>query len=128
MKICLDFDTALDFLRGEPTTLEKMRLYADREEICVTSFTLLHLSETLNRPEVVTAFANSVTVLPFDRRAAQEATRITREIEKKGDAEKRMEVVLTAAICIANDAWLFSHYKPSNKPSDFDGIKALKKV
>ena len=129
VKICLDFDTAIDFLRGEQSTLEKMRYYADREEICITSFTLLHLTEAINKPEVMMAFANRVTVLPFDKRAAQQAAVINREIEEKGDAEKRMEVVLTAAICIANDALLFSREPPNSRtPSKFDGIKGLKKV
>lgn len=129
VKICLDFDTAVDFLRGEQSTIEKMRYYTAHEEICITSFTLLHLTEAVSKPEVVMAFANSVTVLPFDRRAAQQAARIRREIEEKGDAEKKMEVVLTAAICIANDAVLFSREQPGSRaPSKFDGIKDLKKV
>lgn len=122
-KICLDFETALDFLRGDNATLEKMRYYADREELCITSFTLLHITEVINKPDVVAAFANGVTILPFDRKAAQKAAAINRELEEKGNLGKRSEIVLTAAICIANDALLFAH-----KPSDFDGIKGLKKV
>lgn len=122
-RICLDFETALDFLRGEPATIEKMKYYADREELCITSFTMLHITEVISRPEVVSAFANGVTVLPFDRRAAQLAAAINRELEERGDATKKSEVVLTAAICIANDALLFSR-----TPSKFDGIKGLKKV
>ncbi len=122
-KICLDFETALDFLGGGNATYEKMRYYADREEMCITSFTMLHITEVINKPEVVSAFVNGVTVLPFDRKAAQIAAAINRELEEKGNSGKRSELVLTAAICIANDALLFAH-----KPSDFDGIKGLKKV
>jgi predicted nucleic acid-binding protein len=122
-KVCLDFDTALDFLRGDPRTLDKMRYYADREEMCITSFTMLHITEVINKPEVVAAFANGVTVLPFDRKAAQMAATINRELQDKGNSGKRNEIVLTAAICIVNDASLFAQ-----KPSDFDGIKGLKKV
>jgi predicted nucleic acid-binding protein len=122
-KICLDFETALDFLGGGNATYEKMRYYADREEMCITSFTMLHIIEVINKPEVVSAFVNGVTVLPFDSKAAQVAATINRELEEKGNSGKRSELVLTAAICIANDALLFAH-----KPSDFDGIKGLKKV
>lgn len=122
-RICLDFETVLDFLRGGNATYEKMRYYADREELCITSFTMLHITEVISKPDVVASFANGVTVLPFDKRAAQIAAAINRELEERGDATKKGEVVLTAAICIANDALLFTH-----KPSDFDGIKGLKKV
>lgn len=124
-RICLDFETALDFLRGDVATIEKMRYYADREELCITTFTMLHIMEVVNKPEVVTAFVNSVTVLPFDRKAVQIAAAINRELEEKGDSGKRSEVVLTAAICMANDALLFSRAQSMSK---FDGIKGLKKV
>jgi len=122
-RICMDFEIAVDFLRGDNATIEKMRYYADREELCVTSFTMLHIIEAITKPEVVSAFANGVTVLPFDRKAAQIAAAINRELEAKGDAGKRGEIVLTAAICIANDALLYSR-----TPSKFDGIKGLRKV
>jgi predicted nucleic acid-binding protein len=122
-RICLDFEIAVDFLRGDNATIEKMRYYADREELCVTSFTMLHITEAITKPEVVSAFANGVTVLPFDRKAAQIAAAINRELEAKGDAGKRGEIVLTAAICIASDALLYSR-----TPSKFDGIKGLRKV
>jgi len=119
-KICLDFEAALDFLRGEQKTIEKLKYYADREEICITSPDMFHLFKSINKPAVATAFANSVTVLPFDRRAAQIAASISRELvdhEGKGDG------IVTAAICIASNAYLFS--KNSSK---FDRIKGLKKV
>ena len=122
-KICLDFETALDFLRGDSGAVEKLRYYADREELCITSFTLLNLLHTINKPEVVSAFSNSVTVLPFDRRAANFAANLTKEIDERGDAQKRMDSILTAAICMANNAFLFSR-----SPAKFDGIKGLRKV
>jgi predicted nucleic acid-binding protein len=122
-KICVDFDKVLDFLRGDNAAVEKMKYYADSEELCITSFTMLHITEVINKPEVVSAFTSGVTVLPFDRKAAQIAVAINRELEEKGNSGKRSELVLTAAICIANDAHLFAQ-----KPSDFDGIKGLKKV
>ncbi|MBU0532251.1 type II toxin-antitoxin system VapC family toxin [Candidatus Micrarchaeota archaeon] len=119
----MDFETALDFLRGDPATIEKLKYYADREELCVTSLTMLHLLETVNKKEIVMKFANSVTVLPFDKRAAQIASQINKGLMEKGELPKMMESILTAAICMANDAFLFS--RSSWK---FDGIKGLKRV
>ncbi len=122
-KICLDFETALEFLRGDPATIEKLKYYADREEICITSITLMHLLEAVNKHDVVGAFANGVTVLPFDKKAAQFASKIMGEVESKGSSYHVRDSILTAAICMANDAFLFS-----KNVSKFDGIKGLKKV
>lgn len=121
-KICLDFETALDFLRGDPATIEKLKYYADREEICITSLTMMHLLETINKPDVVVAFASSVTILPFDKKAAQVASRIMNEMKDRGDLAKVTDSVLTAAICMANDAFLFS--RSGSKVE----IKGLRKV
>jgi predicted nucleic acid-binding protein len=123
-KICLDFETALDFLRGEAGTKEKLMYYADREELCITSLTLMHLLEAVsNKHEVVAAFAASVTVLPFDKKAAQNASKIMNELREHGDGGELTESVLTAAICIANDALLYCR-----KPANFAGIRGLRKV
>lgn len=122
-KICLDFETTVDFLRGDPATIEKLKYYADREELCITSHTMMHLLETIKKREVVVVFANSVTILPFDKKAAHIASQINREIYRKGELPKMTDSVLTAAICMANDAFLFS--RTSWK---FDGIKGLKRV
>jgi predicted nucleic acid-binding protein len=75
-KICLDFETALDFLRGEPKTIGKLKWYADREDVCVTAFTMAHLLEAVKKPEVTNAFVNSVTVLPFDKKAVSILNRL----------------------------------------------------
>ncbi|MEW6749150.1 MAG: hypothetical protein AB1295_05575 [Candidatus Micrarchaeota archaeon] len=122
-KICLDFETAVDFLRGDPSTIEKLKYYAHREEVCITSHTMMHLMETIRKREVVLAFANSVTVLPFDKKAAHIASQINKDIEGKGELPKTAESVLTAAICMANDAFLFSR-----STWKFDGIKGLRRV
>jgi predicted nucleic acid-binding protein len=123
-KICLDLEAALDFLRGDPATIEKLKYYAAREDICITSLTMMHLSEVINKPEVVSAFAANVTILPFDKKAATVAGKIMNELKDRGDGGQKMnESVMTAAICMANDAFLFAK---SN--AKFDGIKGLKKV
>ena len=122
-KICLDFETAVDFLRGDPGTIEKLKYYADREEICITSFTMMQLLETIKRPEITSQISNSLTILPFDRRAAAIAHSINNEMKKKGGIPKPKDSVLTAAICIANDAFIYSR-----TPWKFEGIRGLRKV
>lgn len=122
-KICLDYEAALDFLKGEPVTIEKLKYYADREEICITSFTMVHLMESIKKTEAVGAFINSVNVLSFDRKAAAVAARLMREVRELGIRDAQMDDVLTAAMCISNNAFLFAR-----KPSKFDGIKGLRKV
>ncbi|MBD3210499.1 hypothetical protein GF318_03910 [Candidatus Micrarchaeota archaeon] len=84
---------------------------------------MYHLFETVTKKEAVMKFSNSVTVLPFDKRAAQVASQINQDLVVKGELPKMMESVLTASICIANDAFLFS--RSSWK---FDGIKGLRRV
>jgi predicted nucleic acid-binding protein len=122
-KICLDFEIAIDFLRGDQATIEKLKYYADREEFCITSLTMLHLMETISKPDVIAAFAGNVTVLPFDKKAAQIASKIMNEFREKGETRKMDDSILTAAICMANDAFVFS-----KTPAKFEGIKGLKKV
>ncbi|MGV8085898.1 MAG: type II toxin-antitoxin system VapC family toxin [Candidatus Bilamarchaeum sp.] len=123
-KICLDFEAALDFLRGDNAILEKLKYYLASENICITSFTMLFLFQSLRKPDLVTAFVNQVTVLPFDGKSAQLAAAINHELEDGPKAgSKRLEDIMTAAICISNDAFLFSR-----NPSRYDGIKGLRKV
>ncbi len=121
-KICLGYDAVVDFLRGEPSTVEKLHYYADQEEICITGVTLYNLLETINKKEIVISFANSVTILPFDRKAAVIANKINRDAVAKG-ADTPAESIMTAAVCLANDAFLFTR-----KPANYEGIKGLKKV
>jgi len=122
-KICLDFDTAIDFLKGDPGTIEKLRYYADREEICITSMTMMQLLETIKKKEIVGDFANSVTVLSFDKKAAAIAIKINHDMKIKGGIPKTMDSILTASICLANDAFIFSR-----SPWKFEGIRGLRKV
>lgn len=122
-RICLDFEAALDFLRGEPAIIDKMRYYADHEEICITSLTMMHLLEVINKPEVVFMFSANVTVLPFDKKAAQIASKIMNDFKERGDTPKISDAVLTAATCMSNEAFVFTR-----TTGKFDGIKGLKKV
>jgi predicted nucleic acid-binding protein len=122
-KICLDYEAALDFLRGDSATVEKLMYYADREDLCITSMTLMHLYETVSRQDVVGAFAANVTVLPFDKKAAQITTKLMNELREQGESVLISDSLLTAGVCLANDALIY--YKT---PSRYARIKGLKKV
>ena len=52
-KICLDFETALDLLRGDITVVEKLRNYAPNEEICLTSMAMTQLMISVTKTEAV---------------------------------------------------------------------------
>jgi predicted nucleic acid-binding protein len=121
-KICLDFEAVLEFLRGEPTTLEKLKWYVDREDVCVTALTMTHLMETVKRPDVINAFLNSVTVLPFDKKSAALLCRLLAEAREKGQQVRTGDNLVTASICMANDAFLFT-----KSPANYD-VKGLRKV
>ncbi len=126
-KICLDFETALDLLRGDLTVVEKLRNYAPNEEICLTSLAMTQLMMAVTKTDAVKSFLNSVTVLPFDKNAAYIAANLAMELHSAGDDQKRLDTIMTAAICISNKAHLFSR-APTNTESKYDGIKGLKKV
>jgi predicted nucleic acid-binding protein len=79
--------------------------------------------ETVKKPEVINAFVNSVTVLPFDKKAASVFHRLVTETRERGADLKSVDPLVTAAICMANDAFLFT-----KSPKNYDRIKGLRKV
>ena len=121
-KICLDTEVTIDFLLGEKTTVEKLRNYIVKEEICINPITLFYLHRAIQKPDVVSNFAANVTVMQLDSQAAAKAAEIEQELREKG-IEKTNDIILTAAMCIVNSAFLFT--KDRKK---FDGIRGLKIV
>ncbi len=121
-KICLDTEIAIDFLKGEPATVEKLKYYTMREEICINALTFIQLVTAIRKQEVANAFVNSVTVLDFDKKAAQTASRVIKDSREAGHLHK-IDSIITAAICITNDAFLFTKERKR-----FEGIKGLKLV
>ena len=122
-KICLDFEAAIEFLRGEQSTIEKLKWYVDREEVCITAFTMAHIIESVKKPEVINRFVNSVTILPFDKKSATILSRLLTELRERGLEVKHTDNLVTASICMANDAFLFT-----KSPSNYEGAKGLRKV
>lgn len=122
-KICLDTDIAFDFLRGEQNTVEKLKYYAAREEICISALTLIHLLTVIRKQEVAQSFSNSVTILDLTAKSARLASRLMQELKEKGYSSKNIDSVLTAAICMSNNAFLITKDR-----AKFEGIKGLKLV
>ena len=121
-RICLETEVILDFLCGEKSAVEKIRYYTDRDQICITPFTLVQLNTVIKKPEVLNAFVSNVTILPFDKNSGLIASRLLNELREKG-TKVNIESLLTAAICIENSALLFTKNRAL-----FDGIKSLKFV
>ena len=121
-KICLDYYAALDFLRGEPTAVEKLNYYMNNDEICISALTLTHLLYTIKKQDVIISFANSVTVLPIDRKVAVVSSKIRNELAEN-NIEISQEALINAAVCIVNDAFLFTR-----KAAEYEKIRGLKKV
>lgn len=121
-KICLETEVVLEFLCGEKTTVNKLRYYTDRDQICITPFTLVQLNTAIKKPEVLNAFISSITILPFDKNCGIVAARLIDELKEKG-GRVNIDSVITAAICIENRALLFTKNR-----SVFEGIKSLKFV
>ncbi len=121
-KICLDNDVVLDFLCGDKATVEKLRYYASNEQLCINAITSMELSTTIKKREVLEEFLRNISILPFDREATKIATKILNETMEKGIVP-HFSTVLTASVCIANSAFLFT-----NNRSRFEGIKGLRLV
>lgn len=121
-KICLDTGVVFDFLKGEQTVVEKLKYYAAREDICITSFTLLQLLSTIKKPEIVFSFVNSLNILDFDKKAATIAAKIFQELNEKR-MKTGIESIVTASICIKDNSFLFTKSRKK-----FEGIRGLKLV
>jgi len=121
-KICLDYSAALDFLKGDKAVAEKINYYINSDEICISALTLMHLLYTIKKQDVIISFANSVTVLPVDRKVAVVSSKVRNELADNQDSIPQ-EALINAAVCIVNDAFLFTR-----KPADYEKIKGLKRV
>lgn len=121
-KICLDYSAALDFLKGEKTVAEKLNYYINNDEICISALTLAHLLYTVKKQDVIISFANSVTILPIDRKAVVVSSKLRNELAENAN-EISHETLMNAAVCIVNDAFLFTR-----RAADYEKIKGLKRV
>ena len=121
-KICLDTGFCLDFLRGDKSTVEKLKYYADREEICISDLTVMQLLASLKKTGVLSDFLNNITVISMNRKAANLSLRLIHEQKDKG-VDPDIESTMLAAVCMTNHAFLITKER-----AKFEGIRGLKLV
>lgn len=121
-RICLDSDVALEFLRGDRATVEKLQHYANREEICIHPLTAVELGSSIRKKDVMDNLLHTITILPIDKKTAQVTIQLLQDLRERG-FRPSLFAVYTAAICLAHNAFLFTKDR-----SKFEGIKGLKLV
>jgi predicted nucleic acid-binding protein len=119
-RICLDFDVMFDFLKGNRQTVEKIRHYVEHEELSITAVTFFELVSSIKKKGRVLRLLDSLTLLPFDKDAALRANRIYESMQKKS-SEAGMRELVNAAICINNEALLYTKNR-----APYEGIEGLK--
>lgn len=120
-KICLSSDVVFDFLTGDETAIQKIKLYAN-EDLCITSLTLFELRSVAEKQESISEMLSYLSVLDFDSRAAEVAARIVRE-DLHHSIARSTKTVINAAICISNNSLLFTRDR-----AGFEAIRGLKLV
>ncbi|MFA5411915.1 MAG: type II toxin-antitoxin system VapC family toxin [Candidatus Micrarchaeia archaeon] len=119
-KICLDTDVVLDFLKGHKASVAKIRHYVDNDELSITSLTFFELVSAIKKKGRVLPILDNLTLLPFEKKAALRANRIHESIQAQ-KMEIGMRELINSAICIENEAWLYTKNR-----STYDGVEGLK--
>ncbi len=119
-RICLDSDVMFDFLKGNKATVEKIRHYVEHEDLSITAVTFFELVSSIKRKGRVLRILDSLTLLPFDKEAALRANRLYESLQKK-KAEVGMRELVNAAICVNNEALLYTKNR-----APYEGIDGLK--
>lgn len=119
-KICLDTDVVLDFLKGHKPAVAKIRHYVDNDELSITSLTFFELVSSVSKRGRVMRILDNLVLLPFDKEAALRANKIHESLQKQ-KMEIGMRELMNSAICIQNEAWLYTKNR-----SAYDGVEGLK--
>lgn len=120
-KIVLDTKALLDYLAGNEATVEKVKQYIGKEELCITALTLFEVTLALRNEELVRNIEESFTVLDITKNTSRLGRSIYLYIEER--RKPSMEAALTAAACIENKAYLL----PGNR-ADYIDIPKLKLI
>lgn len=120
-RICLSTDVLIDFFLGKEPIIKKIKFYSN-EQLYITSLTLFEIRSVAEKQEILSEFLNFVSVLNFDEQSGECAARILRKDMTQG-INRSINTILTAAICISNNAFLFTKDR-----SSVEGIKELKLV
>lgn len=121
-KICLDRDALLSFLLGEQKTVDKIKYYVPKEMLCITPLAYFEIMAIVKNQEVANNFLNVFRILNFDEKTARIAANIQRDLHERG-YKANMDVLITAAICISNNAYLFTKNR-----QEYERIKGIKLV
>lgn len=121
-KICLDSDAVVDFLKGKTKTVEEVRIYTTKGELCIASTTLFELLMMSKKKIEIKKLCDDLMVLDIDRESVELASRILSEQMLK---EKPMmyKDALLAGVCIKNNTYLYTKNRRR-----FEGIKELKLI
>jgi predicted nucleic acid-binding protein len=123
-RVCLDTDVVLDFFKGDIKTVQKIQQYSQADIMCITSlsyFELLASIQGQGRWDVLKV-VDKLEMLNFDRKAAVRAWKVYEQLRDSG-IEMEMREIVTASICLANNANLLTG---NRKP--YEGIKGLQFV
>ena len=121
-RICIDFKVLLDYLRGDPITVEKIKHIGEEEELYITAPTLADVSLVIEDKSIPSHILTVFTVLPLDEEAALMVGDIYDEVEDRG-AIPNLRKVVEAAICIRNNAYLLAKSK-----KEYEQIPKLKVI
>ena len=112
LKVCLDIDILLDFLKGDEKTAEKIDIYIKTKdtELCIATTTLAELYIITDDVEIVDEIKENFVLLPFDENAAKIAREVYDYLEENKWLIKNISKsrIYVAATCIAHGALLLT--------------------
>lgn len=112
--LCLDTDILIDFLRGDNTTVEKIKELEEEFVLATTTINLFELyygafksKKSEKNVKSVNKLAERLELLKFTDKSAEISGRIIAELEKKGRLVDFRDAMI-AGIVLENDAMLYT--------------------
>lgn len=108
--IVADSDVLIDSLRGREPALSRISLELKTGQLATTAvnaFELLAGARSQRETEKVDTLLGAMTIIVMDRRAAQRAAAVRRDLEARGQ-KIGMADYLIAGICLEHDAILLT--------------------
>ncbi|MBI2144765.1 type II toxin-antitoxin system VapC family toxin [Candidatus Woesearchaeota archaeon] len=118
-KICLDISVCIDLIkRGNDEALSSF----SAAEAFLSSMTLFELRLRTRNLEEAELFISAFEILAFDKKAAEEASNIEKDLKERGALIGRQDIFIAATAMVNNCALA------TLKVKDFSRIKGLKLV
>jgi tRNA(fMet)-specific endonuclease VapC len=113
MKVCLDSDILIDFLRNDKQGVEILS-QLENDELYITSINSFEIfkglkNSTLSREEIID-FLSHFKILSFDYDCSEKATEIFNYLKSKGEMIELTDIMI-ASICIIKKQKLATHNK-----------------